>query len=250
MDIVLNEKSIDGQFTEESFFEYMQDEVIPSLELINKNNCCIYKEYSTYSRKITADKDFASMLRVQGNPIINKLRIYLIQLCNDEPYWNDAIMTNNGIKYSCDIKETPNCITEAYERNGMVFSFHHDRFISTYLELWRDGIRCKVRNSYKQKILKEHLEELGIIEVWNKNSFYIGDTGYKFEIRFNEGHHNIAHFHVTNVNYSASISIPDGDVIVGKLPFDMEKRIVSWGLRNMSQIIELWNKEHPDKKVL
>ncbi len=52
-----------------------------------------------------------------------------------------------------------------------------------------------------------------------------------------------------NVDHSASLSIPDADIIVGELPSDDKKKIESWALMNMDKIAELWNKFHPEKLV-
>lgn len=249
MDIILNDKSLDGQFTEQSFFEYMQKEMIPSLQLLEKNGCILYKDYDTYSRSITKDKDLIAFFKIQGNPVLDSLRSYLVQLFNSNPFWNDEIKTKQGVEYACIIKEVPNCITEAYERNGIVYSFRHKSFENMYLGINCNGIQNKVRNAFTYESVRGHLSSLGVIDIWDKNSFNISGIGYKFEVRFNEEHHNIAHFHVSNADYSASFSIPDADVLAGELPTDMQRKVVSWALNNMVHIVELWNKIHPQREI-
>lgn len=249
MDILLNEWSIEGQFTIDSFLDYMQSDVIPSLKLLEQNNCILYKEYTTYSRKITPNKELFDIFKIRGNPIIDELITYLHQISNAEPFWNDDVRTKSDVSYSCIISDIPNCITEAYERKGMLFSFLNERFRDKILGLKLDGENIDVRNAYTYNILREHLNELGVINLWDKNSFIIRNTGYQFIIWFNEEHHNIAHFHVKNVDYNASLSIPDADIIAGDLPSDDKKKIESWALMNMDKIVELWNKFHPEKMV-
>lgn len=249
MDILLNDKSINGQFTEENFLVYIQSDVIPCLNLFEKNNCLVYKEYDTYNLKITPDMKFADFFYIQGDPIINKLKTFLVQLTHDEPFWNNDIRTKTDISYSSIIEEIPNCITEAFERSGMLFSFYHYGFNDKYIELLRNGTCEKVRNSNTYNNLKDHFNELGIIDLWDKNSFIIKKIGYKFIIHFNEENHNIPHFHVETVNYMASLSIPDVDILAGSLPTDDKRKIESWALMNMDKIIELWNKIHPHKLI-
>ena len=249
MDIILNEKSLDGQFTYENFCKYMQQEVIPSLRLLEENDCSVYKEYGTYKRKITSEYFLVDFLKMQGDPVINEFKVYLHKLSGSIPYWNDSVWTREDVQYRCAIKEIPNCITETYERGGILFSFSHRDFDAPFLELLRDGKTCTIGNADKLVILKQHLNDAGIIQVWDKNSFCIGDLGYKFEIRYNEKNHKVPHFHVSNTNYSISLSIPDMDVLAGELPSGMENKIRSWGLRNIQHIVELWNKIHSDNMV-
>lgn len=249
MDIILNDKSIDGQFTEQSFLEHMRKEVIPGLQLLEQNGCILYKDYDTYSRLVTKDKNLFAFLKVQGNPVIDSLRNYLVQLFNSKPFWNDAVKTKQGVEYFCILKDVPNCITEAYERNGMVYSFPQKNFEEMYLDIKCNGINDNVRNAVTYESVKIHLGSLGIIDMWDKNSFYIRDTGYKFEVRFKEENHNIAHFHISNADYSASFSIPDADVLAGELPSEMQKKVISWALNNMVHIVGLWNKTHPKREI-
>lgn len=246
MDIVLNEKSLDGQFTYENFCDYMKQEIIPCLRLLEENSCVIYKEYGTYSRKITSSSCFTDFLKINGDPIVSEFKIYLHKLLSSEPYWNDSILTYKDATYICSIKEIPNCITETYERKGILLSFTHKDFNEPFLELIKNGEECKVCNAHNLKILKEHLNYAGIIHVWDKNSFYISEIGYKFEIRFDEKNHKKPHFHVSNADYSISLSIPDADILAGVMPSDMKNKVLSWGLRNMQHIVELWNKIHPN----
>ena len=91
MDIILNEKSLDGQFTYDNFCNYMRQEVIPSLRLLEENDCFVYKEYDTYKRKITSECSFADFLKIQGDPVINEFKIYLHKLSSSAPYWNDSV---------------------------------------------------------------------------------------------------------------------------------------------------------------
>ena len=249
MDIVVNDKSLCGQFTEENFLIYMQNEMLKIVKMLQEYDCVLYKDYNTYDCMVTPTMKFVDFLKIQGEPIIDILRITLVQLSSDIPYWNDSIKTKGDREYITLIKEVPNCITEAYEREGMVLSFLHNDFEKVYLELQCDKKNFLVPNIFNYKILQTHFDKLGILDIWKENSFYINELGYKFEVRFREENHNRAHFHVSNSNYSASLSIPDIDVLAGHLIKEDERKIVAWAMRNMKNIVELWNRYHPDKLV-
>ena len=57
----------------------------------------------------------------------------------------------------------------------------------------------------------------------------------------------MAHFHLSNADESASLTIPDADIHKGELK--NERKAVSWSLQNMDRIVELWNKYHPENPV-
>lgn len=249
MDIIVNDKSLCGQFTEESFLEYMQNEMMQIVKMLQEYDCVLYKDYNTYDCMVTTKKKFSDFLRIQGDPIINLLRIILLQLSSEFPYWNDSIKTNDSKKYITSIKEVPNCITEAYERNGMVLSFKHNDFSTIYLKLNCNNENFEVPNIVDYAILQTHFNKLGLLDIWKENSFLITELNYKFEVRFREENHKQAHFHVSNSKYSASFSIPDVDILAGQLKKEDERKIMAWAMRNMKKIVELWNRYHPELLV-
>lgn len=249
MDIVLNEKSLNGQFTEEQFITYMQEDMLPILQILREYNFPLYKAYDTYGCMVTPKKSLSDFLKVQGNPVLTILRTALLELSGKEPYWNDSIATKKNKQYITDISEVPNCITEAMEREGIVLSFLNDNFKNLFLQLQCDKMLYKVPNIYDFNTSKIHFDNLGYLKLWKNNSFYIDESGYKFEIRFREENHNQPHFHISNADYSASFSIPDVDRLAGQLKKEEEKWIVSWALRNMRKIVDLWNEYHPERNV-
>lgn len=113
-------------------------------------------------------------------------------------------------------------------------------------------IECKNLNIFAGTNSSGKSSTLQGILLISQNLEYVcglNGLGYKFEIRFNEENHKMAHFHVSKADYSASVSIPDADIIVGNLSGYDEKRIVSWALGNMDKIVKMWNDIHIDKKV-
>lgn len=247
MEVVFNDHSINCQFTEESFKNYIKNDILPIMKLLSEYDIDILKSYSTYSLDITNDKKLHDFMIMKGDPIIDRFKSKLSELAYKEPYWNNNIQTKDNVEYRCGIDIIPNCITEAYERCGLLFSFIQDNYDCRYIEILCDEQVNTVRNFCVYEALKAHLSDLGYILSWNKNSFYVNSIGYKFEIRFNEGHHNVAHFHLSNANEDASISIPDVDILAGKL--SKKQKVESWALQNMDKIIDLWNMCHPENIV-
>lgn len=248
MEVLLNEKSIRMQFTEDGFIEYIRNEILPVMKILSDNHMALLKDYSTYDRRVTRDKTMHDFIQRKGNPLIDRLKDHLVQLACVAPFWNDNIHTREAVKYICDIREIPNCITETLERGGILFSFKNGKYDKNCVDVVCDGEKKEVRNFFDFNGLKRHLVELGLLIQWNSNSFYVGSIGYKFEIRFREDNHNMPHFHLSRTNEAASLSIPDADIIVGELKDS--RKAISWSLQNMGNIAELWNQYHPDKKVL
>lgn len=246
MEVLLNDESLNGQYTEDEFIEFCKEDLLPILKELEQQGATLLKSYMTFSRKITSEKDVNRIISTRGNPFLDRMRSYLVQL-NREPFWDDSIRTDLSKTYTCDISNVPNCITEAYTRNGMILSFKDERFLEKWIDIICDENKSEVRNITTYDSCRHHLAELGYIIIWSKNSFDVKSIGYKFEIRFDERHHNRAHFHLSNADENLSISIPDADILRGET---VNKRmLVSWSLNNMKQIVELWNKIHPEMNV-
>lgn len=248
MEVIINDQSLVGQYDEKSFFDYCATELIPILDDIEKLNGSILKEYETYNRFITAEytvNDYLVKSR-RSDPIIDRLKYYLIQLTRN-PYWNDSIKTDSKKKYVCPISVSPNCITESYERDELLYSFDYSIFTRPFQKITCDGVDYSVRNFYTYDELKDHLSALGLITIWSSNSFIVPSLGYKFEVRSREENHKQAHFHMSKAEHKISLSIPDCDVLAGSTP-DTNK-IIAWALTNMEKIVCLWNKYHPELMV-
>lgn len=246
MEVLLNDESLNGQYTEEEFIEFCKGDLIPILKELEQQRATLLKSYMTFSRMITPEKDVNRIIGIRGNPFLDSMRSYLVQL-NREPFWDSNIRTDLSKEYTCEISNVPNCITEAYARSGMLLSLKDERFLEKWIDIICDENESPIRNITTYDSCRHHLAELGYIVIWSKNSFEVKSIGYKFEIRFDEGHHNKAHFHLSNADEELSISIPDADILRGETV--NRRMLISWSLNNMKQIVELWNKIHPEMNV-
>lgn len=248
MDIILNDKSLNGQFKcIEDFTEVIIETFLPILKEMEQRKYEIYKRVDTYQLYITSDTVLQDFLKIKGDAVIQKLKRTLAQLYSTDPFWNLEPRTKRDIVYQCKYeRDIPNCFTETVERNGLLLSFQHEDFIESFLEIERDGIPNKIRNTYNILQFHYHLDDLGIVDIWKDNSFIILDK-YKFEIRFEESHHNKAHFHVSMSENSISISIPELEILAGGLGKNNEKIIMNWAENNIEKIKTLWMKIHGDR---
>lgn len=247
MEAILNDYSLNGQFSEDEFTEYLITDIIPIMKALTIHNIQLLKNETTYSKSIISGKSLAETLRSSSNPAIVRLKSLISQLAYSEPYWNSDCRTKDDTHYVCPIEDIPNCITEAYERGAMLFSVRNSDFEGKSIEISCNGKNYDVRNFIDNETLNTHLSELGIIIIWEKNSFRIPQFNLKFEIRFDEHNHKTPHFHLSNADHSISLSIPDADILAGSLP--KARVVIAWAVRNMPSIIDLWNKFHPENSV-
>lgn len=249
MDIILNEKSLEAQFTEEDFLECLQNQLIPMLKLLDENKCILYKKSDAYSYKVTPRQSLLDFMKVKGDPAIQRTKTYLHRLYNEEPFWDQQSLYDTKKKYECNyFNEIPNCAIEAYERGAIILSFANKRFLVDYINILVDQESNVVRNCCCVEKMEFHFTELGILQKWQKNSFRI-ESGYLFEIRFSEANHNKPHFHVTKNENSASYAIPELTKLAGCIESDDEKAILTWAQKSLDRIIKHWNLFHQDKKI-
>ena len=64
--------------------------------------------------------------------------------------------------------------------------------------------------------------------------------GIKFEVRSREQNHTLPHVHASYDNYSISIAIPTGEVLVGNLPKSQQRFAVNWVRSHSSELLGKW----------
>lgn len=125
MEFILNELSLRGQFkSEEAFCNYVQEEFVDILEMMDENHFLLYKKQEMYERLVTAGKTLYDILSFSNTPAVTLVKMYIVQLSFQEPYWDDDPCTKEGTVYDYpDKQEEPNCFTEAIEREIPMVSF-------------------------------------------------------------------------------------------------------------------------------
>lgn len=107
----------------------------------------------------------------------------------------------------------------------------------TLLKIAVEELDENQKRNYKVSLRKYPFADLVTIGRMNNN--------IKFEVRENEGHHNVAHFHVTiRGKGSASFRIDNLETIESDLSLSDEKEIRKWALRHRDLLIDTWNQFH------
>lgn len=133
MDIVLNDYSFNGQFeTTEDFVLWIHEEWMKIFDYLVENKISVYKRSDFYSRKITSEETLGDLLKKTGDPLVSKIRSFIVNTAYSKPYWDneEEQKTNlfNTYKCPCD-DDLPNCFSEAIERDKVLFSVKNGGFI-------------------------------------------------------------------------------------------------------------------------
>jgi hypothetical protein len=73
--------------------------------------------------------------------------------------------------------------------------------------------------------------------------------GFSFDIRTKEQNHHVAHFHVKKAEFEGSFSIKPIKLLSGNFPNKNIEYILEWAEKHQEDLIELWNRVHPHKKI-
>ena len=152
MQLILNDYSLNGQFEsiEDDFAEYFINVMLPIMEILTEKNIALLKKSDFYSRKITQNETIYDVLRRANDPIFTKWKRYIVQMAFDEPYWDSNPKTKEDIEYLTPaLDESPNCFSEAIERNITLFSFPYEDYKRNTIFCWRDGEKCELENIYE-----------------------------------------------------------------------------------------------------
>lgn len=98
MEIIINDFSLDGQFSgEEQFVDSLYEYTLPMLKDLEKVDTTVIRSYYSYEYKVTNDKTLNDILITRGNPEITKLKGQLQKMFFEEPYWEDSLKSVEDI---------------------------------------------------------------------------------------------------------------------------------------------------------
>lgn len=163
MEVLLNDLSIAGQFsTVDDFIENLASDVLPILKKSRELGFAFLSKTTTYNLHVTECLTLYDLLANKHNsmsyPEVSYLKSTIANMIYD-PYWDDKLVKTDisssyELPHDCEI---PNCITETFERAGILISLRHDDFLCKYISLRKNGIEENVRNSASVPIFHEHL---------------------------------------------------------------------------------------------
>ncbi|RRJ24592.1 DUF4160 domain-containing protein [Lachnoanaerobaculum gingivalis] len=258
-DYFLNEYSIRGQFDNiDDFFEKFRKYTCPVINEIKKTEQnIIWKKETFWNLEVCNGltiKDVAYRQDRNGNnPEVVKLKLSIVQLFRDEPFYGDNDNCDIKIEeyqFDDDFKKeysNINCFTKALENEGRVVSFFHEAFE-------RDSLDIKVL--YKNKYYNYTLDNIYRKEWWKNEpkveSIFIEDCSkkYKVEVRAKEFEYHPPHFHVSFNEYAAVFKLKDGSFWKdGKKKWSesMKKEIKDWYDKHKDELNNKWECLH--KKI-
>lgn len=149
MEIILNDKAIDGQFASLELFEaYFKKEMLPVFECMEKQHIMLQKKTDTYSRRITDRITLEQYLRQANRTVATIMKQKLVQLAYHEPHWDlQGMQSRKDGNYDYPGKcEEPNCFTEAIERNCPLLSLQHKDYMAEVYRCSCDGEERQIAN--------------------------------------------------------------------------------------------------------
>lgn len=148
-ELLLNEKSLDGQFGSlEEFYDTLP-EMSRNLKLLKETDVILQKHTSIYQKKISGNVTLYDLSNKKGNVApeyrakMTQWKRQLSDLMCTPPFW-DVEADNAG-----------DSIQEAARRSTNVLSFLHDNYNDVVLEVLCEEIPCNVRSSVSTKHLVE-----------------------------------------------------------------------------------------------
>lgn len=162
MEVILNEWSLDGQFSSyEDFAGYMQNTFLPFMDVLIEKEIPFLKKTDIYSRRITKRERLQDLLERFNDPLMQLLKQYIVRLAYCEPYWDNEPATDKEAVYEFPVvSEVPNCFTEAIGRRAFLFSVRHPVFAEKLILCKYNGKDMELPNMLQVgQLLCTYLEE-------------------------------------------------------------------------------------------
>lgn len=147
-EILLNEKSLDGQFENMEDFYQTLPVMSRNLKMLRDNQVILQKHSSLYQHKITKNISLFDLQNKKGNvdptqrDKLNMWKRQIASLMRTPPFWdNDS--------------ESADSIQEAAKRNTDVLSFSHDEYRDRILYVPCDEDIYTVRSAVSTEYLAE-----------------------------------------------------------------------------------------------
>ena len=157
MEILLNEKSLDGQFSDLNDFYETLPAMSRNLKILRTLEIPLLKHSSLYGRRITDDITIYDLRNSKGSvkPVyrdqIRQWKRELSLLVMDPPFWDE------------ESDESQDSLEEAARRGTDVLSFDHPKYRDTEICLNYKGRDIFVKSAVTTKYLMDLLTERGKI---------------------------------------------------------------------------------------
>lgn len=173
MELLLNEKSLDGQFANLTAFYESLPEMSKNLRVLRESGISLYKHSSLYARRITEDVTILDLQNSGGKiaPIyrdqVRRWKRELSALVKTPPFWDEedgmCQMTGSAVAaHSYDVSQ--DSLEEAARRRTDVLSFLHSDYQDVLLYIVHGGESIPVRSAVSTKYLLDLLLEKREVE--------------------------------------------------------------------------------------
>lgn len=157
IDLFLNEKSLDGQFSSvEEFCDIGVVGLIAALEDRKRlsERTTLYKSAAITDAKVTSDATYTSVVFDESNRIYDGIRRYKVALLSliDDPFWDNDSKQNSHDKYETLDGNSLNgtSVAEAESRNGILVSFAHPSYSATNIKIKKNDEEVEVSNACQE----------------------------------------------------------------------------------------------------
>lgn len=251
MDYYLNEYSLRGQFKDvEDFLDSLRNNTLTILNKIREQQENIIWKKDTFWQseictKITLDN--MPQKKNERSSELTFLKIQLIRLANEEPFWGSDDESDIEVKeYNFDEKyrdnfEKINCFIKAIESEGRIVSFIHPAYkipeLSIIILANGNVMECSIENIYTVSWWEKEPE----VKSWNISS------KYKIEVRAKEFDFHPPHFHASYNEFAAVFKLSNGELYShGKKKWTskMTKLVQDWYYIHKEELQEAWKSLH------
>lgn len=187
MEVLLNERSLTGQFKDEDEFFDSFDTVLKNIKLLDILNFSLAKDYMFFDVAITPKYKLGDFLKLRTDKA-KKMKRFLVKLANNPPFWNEIqkhdcandSYTYNGI----DIGNSS--LAESCERDKIILSFLHNDFLNHNISIQKNMINTPIYNLIDKDSFLDYLLLISEIEALSYCNLKFKNSNLNFSKLENE----------------------------------------------------------------
>ncbi|TNJ64552.1 hypothetical protein FE784_19945 [Paenibacillus hemerocallicola] len=133
MEVLMNELSLEGQFTDLNEFLNSLREFILIQKIMDAAQIKLLKHYNLLNEKVTVSHSLHAVLTdnsIKTTSEIRRFKIYLKRLLSDPSFWHENQFHKQSDRYTCKFTDKTHdySLAEACERDRRVLSFENKKF--------------------------------------------------------------------------------------------------------------------------
>lgn len=183
MDILLNELSLDGQFTDTNAFLDNLKNLLYTIKLMEQLKFNLLKDHSFFNSQVTNSEKFIEIAQSRDSRV-RKLKSFLLKLSNNPPFWNTEqkhnCSDNSYIFNSNNVCETS--LAESCERDKFILSFKHNEYLKDNLLVKKNTNEINLYNILDKNLFLDYIFDLGTLLPAEYCKFKFKDTNLNFTL--------------------------------------------------------------------